>query len=685
MDGNRFDDLTRRLARPRSRRHLLTTLAGSVFGAAAAGAVGGEAAAGRLRSIGNSCARNSDCASGLCAQESRTRKICHCASAGDCPAPAASDVCHQAACLANGSCGIAVATGAPCDDGNPCTVNDVCQADGVCAGSPKNCPVTEPKCQSAVCETSTGDCVVTNAPAGTSCANDNRCDGDEACDANGVCVSGTPVSCAQLDGPCVTGVCDPATGQCAATNRSNGTVCADPLTQISGNCCNGLCSQCCGDASPCTSPPEANMAASCVTGLGGAQVCGYHCVPGGYHTCFNPSLTLTESCLEGPCLYCRLPVSAPCTDDAQCCGLCAGDHCEDGQPGSYCVDDGDCFSGLCDEANSVCVAPVLLGASCDPANDLCTAGTACGRVIGSGTDDVCCLAPDAACAADEDCCQPGGGERRCVLGTCTTRQGPNGACGRNLDCKTFLTCIDGTCGLPVGVGSACDNDGNCAFDSTSNSQPVCSGGFCRLPNGATCTDGSSCAFGTCVHCLNDTHICGECCTASTDGVDQFFCGDPWEKICCNHQCVSLITDTHCGACDLDCTCGGSEPQQYCARINDQNGDEESNATCQGSATNGHCARPLRSGGFYTIYDFCSTDCATTDCTAEQNVTDLFCFAAYTGQFTHTELDGYCGATDQLCIKDNANPCCTAGDQCVSGCSAATGGFCMPDEYRCKAP
>jgi hypothetical protein len=132
MDGPRFDDLARSLGRARSRRSVLGALAGAAL--AAAGVGRGEAA--RLRSVGNACASNTDCASNLCVAETRTRKICHCRSAADCPA--VSGQCQTAACLPDGYCGAGpAALGTPCDDGNPCTVGDSCQ-DGICvAGAPE--------------------------------------------------------------------------------------------------------------------------------------------------------------------------------------------------------------------------------------------------------------------------------------------------------------------------------------------------------------------------------------------------------------------------------------------------------------------------------------------------------------------------------------------------------------------
>lgn len=157
MDPHRFDRFTRALGSDHSRRHMLKSLAGGAVGAAlAAVGIGEAAAAGRKRSVGNSCNYNSDCASGLCAQESRTRKICHCISAGDCPA--ATDVCRSAACLPTGYCGTTVNVGASCNDGLACTTDDACQADGSCTGTPVVCTAPNECYTAGACSESTAGC-----------------------------------------------------------------------------------------------------------------------------------------------------------------------------------------------------------------------------------------------------------------------------------------------------------------------------------------------------------------------------------------------------------------------------------------------------------------------------------------------------------------------------------------------
>lgn len=223
MDGSRFDNLVKSLGAGRSRRSVLGALAG-----AALAAVGvGSAEAANKRSVGNACSTNSDCASGLCVQETRTRKICHCRSAGDCPAATAQ--CQTAACLPTGYCGAAITAGASCDDGVPCTVNDVCQADGSCVGTPKSCDDNN-ACTADACDPVTGNCI--NSPV--VCDDGNLCTIDSCNPATG-CVY-TPVICAPSNDCHAVGPCDPASGCPPETYNGDGTPCAIGVCH-GGACC----------------------------------------------------------------------------------------------------------------------------------------------------------------------------------------------------------------------------------------------------------------------------------------------------------------------------------------------------------------------------------------------------------------------------------------------------------------
>ena len=76
LDSQRFDDLTRALAKGASRRGLLKGLVAGVAGGLGDLGGGGQANALTPRPAGSTCMRQTDCASGIC--DSRTRR-CACA------------------------------------------------------------------------------------------------------------------------------------------------------------------------------------------------------------------------------------------------------------------------------------------------------------------------------------------------------------------------------------------------------------------------------------------------------------------------------------------------------------------------------------------------------------------------------------------------------------------------------
>jgi len=692
MDDRRFDALTRTLGTGFSRRQML-----SAIGAAVVGALGstGLATAASCRKADTVCRKAGDCCSGHCSEkDSKGRSYCVCPPGTeickrDCVDPAiayASDAKNCGSCgnvCSNSKCGVGVCNagvcgigpdsrrvGRSCDDGNLCTTADVCQADGSCVGTPVTCSVTEPKCQFAVCNPSTGQCDITNFTLGTACANDTRCDGDEACDGNGVCATGTPVSCENLDTACATGVCDPETGQCSAQLKPDRTSClvVVGVESVNGYCCNGLCSQCCGTVDDCPPATEANIDVACIPGI---TQCSYTC-PWAVPLCTNPVVTG-----GGNGVSCRLEVGSACSEDTQCCGFCVNSICEAGAAGSECLDIGDCASGLFCNTQGICETAIELGGACDPSTSVCATGTSCGQVIGSNVNNFCCLPLDSVCSADADCCQNGGVQERCVLGFCKTRGSSGTACGKDFDCAGALTCIAGTCGTKVGIGGSCDSDSDCVFDQTSNTQPICSGGICGLPNGTPATGPGDCASGTSVQCDYGT-VCGECCTTDTTGFDPTFCGDlASEKICCNHTCIFRNDNTHCGACNVDCTCGGTDPYRYCTTVFDsETPSSDWPAICTGtySASSGHCAGNS---------DYCSTTCLPAEtCDCQQAVSSLFCYAQCVGSFPGIELS-ICAVGGGDCLPGHDQTCCedTLTCQTVGHCPPNVI-FCLSEDYAC---
>src|SRR5262249_39280679 len=152
-----------------------------------------------------------DCISGFCADGVCCNTPCN---AGPC------DACSVAAgASAAGIC--TLLTGPACDDGNLCTQLDTCVA-GLCTG--KNAIVCTPSddCHTAgICKPASGICSNPIMPDGTTCDDANACTKNDTCSA-GVCSAGAPVNCPP-PGECYeTGLCDPSTGLCNNSFKSDG-------------------------------------------------------------------------------------------------------------------------------------------------------------------------------------------------------------------------------------------------------------------------------------------------------------------------------------------------------------------------------------------------------------------------------------------------------------------------------
>jgi hypothetical protein len=262
MDARRFDRLARAVGAKPTRRGVLGALLG--------GLGFGRAEAARLRSAGNSCNRNSDCASGRCVQESRTRKICHCVSAADCPG--ASGLCGVATCQPNGYCAVQTTTCQPLDQ---CHLAGTCDpATGVCSNplAPELTPCADgnPACVNGFCShCATDPCA--NVTCANYCAN---CSGDPRYCDSAYCVGVDRTTYCNLctaDEALFCDICFPSGANycaiCASVNLDN------------------YCSGCFGDPSFCTlcannavycdeCQNDPNFCASCdPTAPGFCQVC----------------------------------------------------------------------------------------------------------------------------------------------------------------------------------------------------------------------------------------------------------------------------------------------------------------------------------------------------------------------------------------------------------------------------
>jgi hypothetical protein len=140
LDATRFDALTRALAAPRSRRHLLGGLAAGALGLA-----GFRSADARTCSAGGTiCREHANCCSSNCLPKDRTgrRRCAECGSPAQCP----SDTCTTPTC-SGGACGTT-----PANESGACT--DSGGAAGTCQSG--TCVATPP------CEPPGGPCTISN-------------------------------------------------------------------------------------------------------------------------------------------------------------------------------------------------------------------------------------------------------------------------------------------------------------------------------------------------------------------------------------------------------------------------------------------------------------------------------------------------------------------------------------------
>ena len=226
------------------------------------------------------------------------------------------DVCTVDVCApGTGACGLPFVDGAPCDDGDLCTVGDTCLAGACDPGPATTCPDDGDPCVTDVCNPATGACGV-NAPDATPCEDGDLCTLLDTCTA-GLCTAGGPKSCADDGNPCTAGVCDPATGACSDI-PDNGTPCEDGDLCTSGDAC-----------------------------LAGA------CLPGTPTTCTN----------DGD--VCTVDVCNPLTGSCGVAGI-DGTDCDDGDP---CTVLDECTAGVCSGAAGVELCANGVDDDCDTQTD----------------------------------------------------------------------------------------------------------------------------------------------------------------------------------------------------------------------------------------------------------------------------------------------------------------------------
>lgn len=306
-----------------------------------------------------------------------------------------------------------------------------------------------------------------------------------------------------------------------------------------------------GAAPAAPTPTTSAPAAACQngqTGCGGVCVtlssdarncggCGVTCAPG--HICLSGSC-VTAGCPTGQ-IACGADYAAPCVDlqtDPNNCGTCFT-VCGQGQTCSGGVCTGSGQSGACpggcgqDQAccNGSCVT---LGdeANCAACGNACSQGqVCCSSAIG-------CIDPSSDpnnCGNCGNACSQG---QTCANGTCTggatTCPAGQANCGSGcVDLGDESNCS--ACGDACGQGQVCCSSATGCVDTSSDPNNC---GNC----GNACGQGQTCTGGTCsggaTSCPAGQADCGSGCVPLGDEANCGGCGDACGQgqVCCNGSC-----------------------------------------------------------------------------------------------------------------------------------------------------
>jgi hypothetical protein len=466
-------------------------------------------------SLGQSCAKNADCASGYCIGGACAPASCSDGvkngtetgvdCGGECPtacpagagcvigADCASDHCVTGKCAA-ATCSdgiqnegeIAVdcqgSMKCPCAIGQPCTDPAQC-ASGTCA--------IGGVCQPATCDDGKRDGNETDVDCGGACS---PCPDGKACGMGSDCTSGV----------CKAGLCQVATCSDGVKNGMEpdvdcGTACATPCADgkgcfTSADCASAVCAM-----GVCKAP-------SCNDGVKNGMETSVDC-GGGCPCDAGAACSLASDCKSGVCTggTCQVP---SCTDGVKngtetatdCGGSCPG--CASGQA---CKVASDCQSVIC-------------------TGGMCQAGTCADGIQNEGETDVDCGGPCPACATGEGCAK----DADCKGGLCFENTcAPTCTDGVQNEGESDVDCGGPSC-PECTVGKACAAMSDCA-------SALCSAKVCKA---ASCTDGVKdgsesdvdCG-GSCSPCANGKRCnfaedCGSgACTAGQEGGS---CG-PWVR------------------------------------------------------------------------------------------------------------------------------------------------------------
>jgi hypothetical protein len=536
------------------------------------------------------CSKDSECASGFCADG----LCCNVACKGACVS------CNQTG--REGSCW-------PIDTNRPdphgicamqaaatCGTTGACDGIGGCARYAPETVCVPPSCAGDRLNTAgtcngLGSC---RMPGVQNCepyhCSENAC--ISACTSNADCVDGRACeegSCGKKTNgqPCS------ATAECLSNFCVDGVCCADS--------CQGACRSCALPSAPgvctpvsagsddphrtCTfQPPEScgtdgtcDGAGACRRHRPGTVCAAAHCE----NNVFSPESTCnaTGACVAPDTIAC-VPFACngaqcfdACTVDANCSpgNVCTGNSCGKKPNGALCSDRADCLSDIC--AQGVCCATACSG-PCRSCALPATMG-ACMNVPTGAPDPAgtCMVTSEAGCGTNGRCeagaCQRYPQGARCLAASCPatgTTLTPESTCDGAGACVTpaASSCFPFACGAGA-CKSTCASTADCAPPA------VCEMGSCGLkPNGASCQTGSECASTVCAQ-----RVC--CATA------------------CAGPCVSCAIVGSLGSCQ-PIAADGQDPTGQCidqgAGSCGTTGFCDGNGGCQLYAAGTQCAAPV---------------------------------------------------------------------------------------------
>ncbi len=657
-------------------------------------------AAPKSKGASESCACDSECRTGFCAD-------------GVCCNNACTDTCKR--CDLPSSLGVCslVPAGVQPSDLSECPADKAltCGKDGTCDGAGA--------CRKYV--------VGTECKPGT-CSGDSIT-GAMTCDGNGSCSQSATT-------PCDPYSCDPNTNLCATACTANSQCAAGP-TQA---CVAGSCGEKLNGAA-------ALSGAECVTGFVANGVCCNVACAGPCVSCHLPGsvgicepidfglpdpgnqcpATLASACgttglCDGAGSCAIFPANTPCapatcsggvlSENAQACdgrGTCQSANlvdctpylCSNGACNSSCKSDKDCApTTACEPTTGKCTGKMANGQPCKDAS-LCNSN----QCVDGYCCESSCLGACRSCglpATLGQCVEVAAGlpdPRATCTDKGTTSCGTNGKCDGSGACQKYpvgYTCGQQSCVLGAYTPPpACNASGQCVAPDASPCNPyVCNGQVCY--NSCT-SDSSQCAPPSV--CDTSKASCGP----KGNGKQ---CGKGTEclsGICAQGVCCSSVCTGACMACNLPATLG------YCTAVADGASDPQglcvgtANSTCgtTGACKSGKCAYVAQ--GFNCKGSSCATNSSETPASKCDGLGT--CATPSTvpcGTFICSSASAACEticATDADCVSPNTcvgNSCgkkpngqtCANGPQCISGictegvccdkaCSdAATGGLCM---------